>query len=139
MVLVDSSVWVNYFNGTTTWQTEILDQMLPQIPILTGDLILTEVLQGFRSDKDFRKAKEIMEILPCKEMVGYHIAIQSATNYRKLRKKGITVRKTIDVIIGTYCITENLPLLYDDKDFNPMAEHLGLKTISSNEFRGQFT
>ena len=130
MVLVDSSVWVNYFNGTITWQTEIFDQMLQQIPLLTGDLILTEVLQGFRSDKDFRKAKEIMSILPCKEMVGTNIAIQSAENYRKLRKKGITVRKTIDVIIGTFCITKNIPLLHDDKDFDPMAEHLGLKTIS---------
>jgi len=130
MVLVDSSVWVNYFNGIVTWQTEMLDQMLQQIPVLTGDLILTEVLQGFRSDKDFMRAKEVMGILPCKEMVGHHIAIQSAKSYRKLRKKGITVRKTIDVIIGTYCITENLPLLHDDKDFDPMAEHLGLKTIS---------
>lgn len=130
MVLVDSSVWANYFNGTSTWQTEILDQMLQQIPVLIGDLILTEVLQGFRSDKDFRKAKKIMSILPCKEMVGTNIAIQSAENYRKLRKKGITVRKTIDVIIGTFCITKNIPLLHDDKDFDPMAEHLGLKTIS---------
>lgn len=130
MILVDSSVWVNYFNGTVTWQTEILDQMLQQIPVLTGDLILTEVLQSFRSDKDFSRAKEVMSILPCKNMVGHHIAIQGAENYRKLRKKGITVRKTIDVIIGTYCITENLPLLHDDKDFIPMTEHLGLKTIS---------
>ena len=130
MVLIDSSVWVNYFNGKSTWQTEILDQMLLQIPVLIGDLILTEVLQGFRSDKDFRKAKEIMNILPCKAMVGTNIAIQSAENYRKLRKKGVTVRKTIDVIIGTFCIEENIPLLHDDKDFSPMAEYLGLKTIS---------
>jgi predicted nucleic acid-binding protein len=130
MVLIDSSVWINYFNGKITWQTEILDQMLLQIPVLTGDLILTEVLQGFRSNKDFRKAKEIMNILPCKEMVGTNIAIQSAENYRKLRKKGVTVRKTIDVIIGTFCIEENIPLLHDDKDFAPMEEYLGLKTIS---------
>ncbi len=130
MVIVDSSVWVNYFNGTTTWQVEILDQMLQQIPVLTGDLILIEVLQGFRIDKDFRKAKKVMSILPCKKMVGPSIAIQGAENYRKLRKKGITVRKTIDVIIGTFCITENIPLLHDDKDFDTMAEHLGLKTIS---------
>ena len=130
MVLIDSSVWVNYFNGKSTWQTEILDQMLLQIPVLIGDLILTEVLQGFRSDKDFRKAKEIMNILPCKAMVGTNIAIRSADNYRKLRKKGVTVRKTIDVIIGTFCIEENIPLLHDDKDFSPMAEYLGLKTIS---------
>lgn len=130
MVLIDSSVWVNYFNGKSTWQTEILDQMLLQIPVFTGDLILTEVLQGFRSDKDFRKAKAVMNILPCKEMVGTNIAVQSAENYRKLRKKGVTVRKTIDVIIGTFCIEENIPLLHDDKDFTPMAEYLGLKTIS---------
>ena len=130
MVLIDSSVWINYFNGTITWQTEILDQMLQQIPVYTGDLILTEVLQGFRSDTDYQKAKEIMSILPCKNLDGYDIAIQSAENYRKLRKKGITVRKTIDIIIGSFCIIENIPLLHDDKDFDPMAQYLGLKTIS---------
>ena len=130
MVLVDSSVWINYFNGNTTWQTEILDQMLLQIPLFTGDLILTEVLQGFRKDNEYNKAKEIMSILSCKQMVGYELAIKSAENYRKLRKKGITVRKTIDVIIGTFCINENIPLLHDDKDFEPMVEHLSLKSIS---------
>ncbi|MEA1933355.1 MAG: VapC toxin family PIN domain ribonuclease [Thermodesulfobacteriota bacterium] len=98
MVLVDSSVWINYFNGNTTWQTEILDQMLLQIPLFTGDLILTEVLQGFRKVNEYNKAKEIMSILSCKQMVGYELAIKSAENYRKLRKKGVTVRKTIDVI-----------------------------------------
>jgi predicted nucleic acid-binding protein len=130
MVLVDSSVWINYFNGNTTWQTEILDQMLLQIPLFTGDLILTEVLQGFRKDNEYNKAKKIMSILSCKQMVGYELAIKSAENYRKLRKKGITVRKTIDVIIGTFCINENIPLLHDDKDFEPMVEHLSLKSIS---------
>ena len=130
MVLVDSSVWINYFNGNTTWQTEILDQMLLQIPLFTGDLILTEVLQGFRKDNEYNKAKKIMSILSCKQMVGYELAIKSAENYRKLRKKGITVRKTIDVIIGTFCINKNIPLLHDDKDFEPMVEHLSLKSIS---------
>lgn len=130
MVLVDSSVWINYFNGNTTWQTEILDQMLLQIPLFTGDLILTEVLQGFRKDNEYNKAKKIMSILSCKQMVGYELAIKSAENYRKLRKKGITVRKTIDVIIGTFCINENIPLLHDDKDFEPMVKHLSLKSIS---------
>ena len=129
MLLIDSSVWINYFNGKSTWQTEILDQILQQTPVFTADLILTEVLQGFRKDKDYQEAKEIMSILPCKNMGGYEIAIQSAENYRKLRKTGITVRKTIDVIIGTFCITENIPLLHDDKDFEPMVKHLGLKTI----------
>ena len=130
MVLVDSSVWINYFNGNTTWQTEILDQMLLQIPLFTGDLILTEVLQGFRKNNEYNKAKEIMSILSCKQMVGYELAIKSAENYRKLRKNGVTVRKTIDVIIGTFCINENIPLLHDDKDFEPMVEHLSLKSIS---------
>lgn len=130
MVLVDSSVWINYFNGNTTWQTEILDQMLLQIPLFTGDLILTEVLQGFRKNNEYNKAKKIMSILSCKQMVGYELAIKSAENYRKLRKKGITVRKTIDVIIGTFCINENIPLLHDDKNFEPMVKHLSLKSIS---------
>jgi len=130
MILVDSSVWINYFNGKTTWQTELLDQMLQQIPVYTGDLILTEVLQGFRKDHEYKKAKEVLNILPCKNIGGYDIAIQSAENYRKLRKKGITIRKTIDIIIGTFCIVENIPLLHDDRDFEPMMEHLSLKTIS---------
>ena len=130
MVLVDSSVWINYFNGKNTWQTEILDQMLLQIPLFTGDLILTEVLQGFRKDNEYNKAKEVMSILTCKQMGGYEIAIESAENYRKLRKKGVTVRKTIDVIIGTFCINKNIPLLHDDKDFEPMVSYLGLKSIS---------
>jgi len=130
MVLVDSSVWINYFNGKTTWQTEILDQMLLQIPLFTGDLILTEVLQGFRKDNEYQKAKKIMSILACKQMGGYDLAIKSANNYRTLRKKGVTVRKTIDVIIGTFCINENIPLLHDDKDFAPMVTHLSLKSIT---------
>ena len=130
MVLVDSSVWINYFNGSSTWQTEILDQMLLQIPLFTGDLILTEVLQGFRKDKEYKNAREVMDILACKQMGGYEIAIKSAENYRKLRKKGITVRKTIDVIIGTFCINNNIPLLHDDKDFEPMVKYLGLQSIS---------
>lgn len=129
MVLVDSSVWIDYFNGRSTWQTDVLDRMLTQVPVVMGDLILTEVLQGFTRDSDFKKAREALSILPCRRMGGYDLAVKSAQNYRKLRKKGITVRKTIDVLIGTYCITENLPLLHDDRDFEPMAEHLSLKTI----------
>ena len=130
MILVDSSVWINYFNGKTTWQTEILDQLLQQIPLYTGDLILTEVLQGFRNDHEYKKAKEVLSILPCKNIGGYDIAIQSAENYRKLRKNGITVRKTIDIIIGTFCIAKDIPLLHDDRDFEPMKKYFSLKTIS---------
>ncbi|MFQ5586826.1 MAG: PIN domain nuclease [Thermodesulfobacteriota bacterium] len=129
MILVDSSVWINYFNGIDTWQTELLDQLLKDVPILIGDLILVEVLQGLKGDKDFSKAKEALSILPFCQVGGYEVALLSARNYRKLRKRGITVRKTIDVIIGSYCILKKLPLLHDDRDFEPMVEHLSLKAI----------
>ncbi len=129
MILVDSSVWINYFNGQDTWQTEVLDQMLQQIPVLTGDLILTEVLQGFRKDNEYKKAKDAMSLLVYKQIGGYDLAVKSADNYRELRKKGVTVRKTIDIIIGTFCINNSIPLLHDDKDFEPMARYLSLKTI----------
>jgi len=129
MILVDSSVWINYFNGIDTWQTELLDRFLTEVPIIMGDLILTEVLQGFRDDQDFEQAKDCLNVLPFKQMGGYKIALKSAQNYRALRKNGITVRKTIDIIIGTFCISENLSLLHDDKDFEPMIKLLSLRSV----------
>jgi predicted nucleic acid-binding protein len=130
MILVDSSVWIDYFNGMDTWQTELLDRLLKEEPIIMGDLILTEVLQGFRDDKDFEQAKKSLNILPFKQMGGYEIALKSAQNYRTLRRNGITVRKTIDIIIGTFCILENLSLLHDDKDFEPMTKLLSLRSVT---------
>ena len=130
MILVDSSVWIDYFNGNSTWQTDLLDSYLSDLPIIMGDLILTEVLQGFRSDKDFETARSFLKSLPFRQMGGYNVAIQSAQNYRKLRKAGITVRKTIDVIIATFCIIEGLTLLHDDRDFDPIAAHFPLKISS---------
>jgi hypothetical protein len=130
MILVDSSVWIAYFNGAKTWQTELLDDLLNREPILIGDLILTEVLQGFRLDKDFKKAREFMNSLQFCNMGGYNTAIKAAQNYRSLRKKGVTVRKTIDVIIGTYCIENKTLILHDDQDFIPMKKHLGLKAVA---------
>jgi predicted nucleic acid-binding protein len=94
-----------------------------------GDLILTEVLQGFQNDKEFKIARELLLDMPFMEMVGRDIAAESAGNYRLLRKKGVTVRKTMDMIIGTFCIHYQLPLLYEDRDFDPMAKFLGLRTI----------
>ncbi|MBF0236227.1 MAG: PIN domain nuclease [SAR324 cluster bacterium] len=132
MILVDASVWISYFNGKIAWQTELLDQLLQTVPLLIGDLILTEVLQGFRFDRDFEKAKSHLDVLPCRTIGGYDLALQSAINYRRLRKQGITIRKTVDVLIGTFCIQENLLLLHDDRDFDPMVAHLGLKIISSD-------
>lgn len=130
MILVDSSVWINYFNGIYTWQTDLLDSYLSNIPVIIGDLILAEVLQGFKSNKDYETAKDLLSTLPFRQIGGYNVAIQSAQNYRILRKTGITVRKTIDVMIGTFCIMEGLPLLHDDRDFDPMVSHLSLRTPS---------
>jgi predicted nucleic acid-binding protein len=130
VILVDSSVWINYFNGISTWQTDSLDHYLSSTPIIIGDLILTEVLQGFRSNRDFQTAKNFLSALKFRQIGGYNVAIQSANNYRILRKAGVTVRKTIDVIIATYCIIEGLTLLHDDRDFDPMVTHFSLKTPS---------
>lgn len=128
MILVDSSVWIDYFNGRSTWQTDLLDNYLSKVPVIIGDLILTEVLQGFRSNTDYETAKNFLGALPFCQIGGYAVAIQSAQNYRQLRKAGITVRKTIDIIIATFCILEGLTLLHDDRDFEPMSSHFSLKT-----------
>ena len=131
MILVDSSVWIDYFNGKKTSQTDWLDSALGIKPIIMGDLILTEVLQGFQSENDFRKAKKMLLEFPFMEMVGQDMAIKSAANYRFLRKKGVTIRKTIDVMIGTFCIYYHFSLLHDDRDFDPIEKYLKLKTIRS--------
>lgn len=127
MILVDSSVWIDYFNGKASWQTDLLDQCLSDFPVIMGDLILTEVLQGFTSDKDFETAKTFLAGLPFRQMGGYDIAVQSAEIYRKLRKNGITVRKTIDVMIATFCIADGFTLLHNDRDFDPIAGLFPLK------------
>jgi len=129
MIMVDTSVWVDYFNGTQTPQTDILHAMLGQQIIVIGDLIYTEVLQGFNSDKDFNTGRQLLDTLVFREMVGREIALKSAGNYRYLRRQGITVRKTIDVIIGTYCIESNMALLHADKDFDALETHLGLQIV----------
>lgn len=128
VILIDSSVWIDYFNGVPTWQTDLLDNYLSNVPVVIGDLILTEVIQGFKSDKDYETARTILADLPFRQMGGYNVAIQSAQNYRPLRKAGVTVRKTIDIIIATFCIMEGLTLLHDDRDFDLMESHFSLKT-----------
>ena len=129
MILVDSSVWIDYFLGRDTPQVEILDRSLGVRALGVGDLVLTEVLQGFRADKDYRIARSIMDALTVFEMLGKDMAIKSAENFRKLRKQGITIRKTADVIIATYCIEQGLPLLFSDKDFEPFVQHLHLTQV----------
>ena len=131
MILVDSSVWIAYFTGDDIWQCNTLEKLLATEPILIGDLILTEVLQGFRLEKDYKNAKDFLGSLYFKDLVGYEIAIKSSSNFRLLRKKKITVRKIIDVIIGTFCIENQIKLLHNDHDFDPMEKHLGLEVVSS--------
>jgi len=128
MIMVDSSVWIDFFNGVENIETNKLDEMLGLEEIATGDLIITEVLQGFRSDKDFKTAKNILTSLTVFEMLGEKLAIKSASNFRRLRKSGITVRKTPDVIIATFCIENKLPLLFTDKDFVPFVDYLKLRS-----------
>lgn len=129
MILIDSSVWIAYFNGKITPQTDWLDAALGKEIIVIGDILLVEVLQGFKNDGDFRQAKVLLSSFPFMEMLGKEMAVKCAENYRLLRKKGVTVRKTIDVIIGTFCIHHNLTLLHDDQDFVPLVKHLKLKVI----------
>ncbi|MES9828415.1 MAG: PIN domain nuclease [Candidatus Thiodiazotropha sp.] len=126
MIVVDSSVWIDYFSGADTSQAEKLDRTLGIKPVAIGDLILTEVLQGFRHDKDYKTARRVFDDVTIFDMLGMQMAIKSAENFRALRKKGITIRKTADVIIATFCIEQKLPLLFSDKDFKPFVKHLGL-------------
>jgi hypothetical protein len=126
LILVDSSIWIDYFNGAVTPKTEKLDRLLGQEPVAIGDLILTEVLQGFRNDRDFDRARSLLVSLDVVQLAGIEISIAAAKNFRKLRGLGVTVRKTIDTIIATRCIESGYPLLYSDRDFDPFVEHLGL-------------
>lgn len=129
MILVDSSVWIDYFNGKRTQQSEWLHSALGNEFIVMGDLILAEVLQGFKKDSDFNKVKEMFLNFPFMEMLGLDLAVKSAENYRFLRKKGVTVRKTIDILIGTFCIHHKISLLHDDQDFIPLIEYMNLSSI----------
>ena len=129
MILVDSSVWIDYFNGAATPQADKLDGLLGREPLAIGDLILTEVLQGFHDDRDFVKARRLLSSLKIVQIGGPEIAIVAAQNFRYLRKRGVTVRKTIDTMIATRCIESGYDLLHSDRDFAPFVQHLGLRVI----------
>jgi predicted nucleic acid-binding protein len=126
MVLVDSSVWIDYFNGVSTPQTDRLNAVSGESELLIGDLVMIEVLQGFDRQSDHNWALSEFLLLTPLAIVGTLIARQGASNYRTLRAKGITVRKTIDTLIATRCIVDAIPLLFSDRDFQPFVEHLGL-------------
>lgn len=130
MILLDSTVLIDYFNGNKTWQVDALDSILEKELIVIGDYVLTEVLQRFRSDKEFHEAKKILLSFPCYDVGGKKNAIQSAINYRYLRKRGITVRKTIDTMIASFCIENDFILFHNDRDFDPFEKYLNLKVYT---------
>ena len=129
MILVDSTIWIDYFNGISSPQTDYLDRLLDQTLILVGDLILAEVLQGFRDDADFEQARRALEKFRQVQMINPALAVKSAQNFRLLRSKGITVRKTIDSLIATWCIENEVPLLHRDSEFDGYEAHLGLQVV----------
>ncbi|NRB39784.1 MAG: PIN domain nuclease [Pseudomonadales bacterium] len=133
MILVDTRVWIDYFNGRDSPVTDELDRGLVEGVVAIGDLIFLEILQGFKSDKDYNLAKSTLGTLEQYEMFGHAHALKSAENYRALRKKGLTIRKTTDVIIATFCIENKLPLLFSDRDFIPFVDHLGLIPALANK------
>lgn len=128
MILVDSSVWIDCFRGNGTWQTDQLDGLLGNQPLAVGDLILTEVLQGFASEKAFNRVRKLLTTLVLAETGGKDLAIQAARNHRALRALGVTVRKTIDTLIATRCIESGYTLPHADRDFEPFMLHLGLRS-----------
>ena len=131
MILVDSSVWIDFFRGKDTPEVDRLDKLFEQERVLVGDLILTEVLQGFSADKDFNQARKTMDTFEVVDLGGADVAIKAAKNYRVLRALGFTVRKTIDTLIATRCIESGFRLLHSDRDFEPFAAHLGLQVVYS--------
>ena len=131
MIVVDSSVWIDFFRGTRTPQAEKLDVLLGTTRIAVGDLILAEVLQGVRDEGEFQQVRKTLDSFEQVDLVGRDIAIQAAKNFRKLRDLGLTVRKTIDTLIATRCIESNFALLHSDRDFDAFEMHLGLQVVSS--------
>ena len=129
MILVDSSVWIDYFRGKARPHTDTLDGLLGSEPLAIGDLILTEVLQGFGSEREFNQARNLLTSLEVVELGGKLVAIQAARNFRRLRSLGITVRKTIDTVIATRCIVSDYTLLHNDRDFDAFEAHLGLRCL----------
>ncbi|WP_165231841.1 type II toxin-antitoxin system VapC family toxin [Aquisphaera insulae] len=129
MILVDSSVWIDYLRGTSTLQVRKLDSLLAVAPLAIGDLILTEVLQGCTTGRGFNEARRTLSILPLISLGGADVAVAAARNFRTLRSLGVTVRKTIDTIIATRCILDDLELLHNDRDFDAFQKHLGLRCV----------
>ncbi|MBK7543075.1 MAG: PIN domain nuclease [Candidatus Competibacteraceae bacterium] len=130
MILVDSSVWIDFFRNKPTLQAEWLDRNLGVEGLVVGDLVLAEVLQGFKDDKGFNEAKRLLGQLEQVIVGGTQLAIQAARNYRTLRSVGVTVRGTVDVLIATRCLTDGFLLLHSDRDFDAFEQHLSLRVVN---------
>ena len=131
MILVDSSVWIDYFRSADTPQVALLDSYFGSSRIAVGDLIAAEVLQGVRNEREFKLVKKTLDAFEHVDLVGYDLAIRASENYRLLRDNGVTIRKTIDTLIATYCIENAMTLLHSDRDFVPFVRHLGLRVAYS--------
>ncbi len=129
MIFVDTSTWIEYFNGTISAKTDYLHESLSKKVVIVGDIVLMEVLQGIRNEKQYHKTKSYLEATIQVQMIDPSLAVTYADYYRTLRKKGITIRKTNDVIVAGYCIINDLPLLQNDRDFKPFEQYLGLKLL----------
>lgn len=130
MILVDSSVWIDYLRGSNTPQADTLDRLLASTPLAIGDLILTEVLQGCGTQREFERVRQLLGALQLVELGGVDVAVQAAMNFRRLRALGITPRKTIDTVIATRCMLGGYRLLHSDRDFDPFEQHLGLRCVA---------
>jgi predicted nucleic acid-binding protein len=133
VIIADTSVWIDYLNGVLSPYTDRLDEDIICGNVAMGDLILLEILQGIKNDNDYKKTQSTLLKLDQYEMLGSSRALSCADNFRALRKRGITIRKTADVIIATFCIANRLPLLFTDRDFNPFVKHCGLQPVLSEE------
>lgn len=127
MIVVDSSVWIDFLRGSRTLEVDRLSRLLGRQPLLVGDVILLEVLQGIANDAEAARVEAALRRFAIEPMLDDRLAVAAAAHYRRLRALGITVRKTIDLIIGTFCIARGHALLTSDRDFRPMAMHLGLR------------
>ena len=130
MIVVDSSVWIDFLNGRNVQHVRRLREILGTDEIIVGDLMLCEILQGLNGERAARHVESLLRRFEIVPMVGEKIAVAAARNFRLLRRRGITVRKTIDLLIGTWCIENRLPLLHNDRDFDPMARYLGLNLFT---------
>jgi predicted nucleic acid-binding protein len=130
VIVVDSSVWIDLFRGRRSRQTEILDQLLAEaeMPVLVGDVVMYEVLAGFRSQQEVERNRLLLENLILVSMLDFDLVPRAVANYQALRRRGITPG-TVDMIIGTYCIEIGAELLTADRDFAPLRDHLGLRLV----------